>query len=116
MTLLFFKKLALLGEASHGTSEYYTWRADISKHLIQTMGFKFIAVEADGPSACAINRYVKNLPGAAETAEKAMEAFVQQVIILTFSFAGKKVTHFRPEFICKSSLAARNSIVRGYPY
>jgi erythromycin esterase len=71
------KKLVLLGEASHGTSEYYTWRADISKYLIRTKGFKFIAVEADWPSAYAINRYVKNLPGAAETAEKAMEAFVR---------------------------------------
>jgi len=71
------KKLVLLGEASHGTSEYYTWRAAISKHLVRTMDFKFIAVEADWPSAYAINRYVKNLPGAAETAEKAMEAFVR---------------------------------------
>jgi erythromycin esterase len=71
------KKLVLLGESSHGTSEYYTWRADISKYLIQTMDFKFIAVEADWPSAYVINRYVKNLPGAAETAKIAMEAFVR---------------------------------------
>ena len=37
-------KVVLLGEASHGTSEYYTWRAAISKRLIQEKGFDFIAV------------------------------------------------------------------------
>lgn len=71
------KKLVLLGEASHGTSEYYTWRAEISKYLITEKGFDFISVEADWPSAYAVNRYVKNLPGSAETAEEAMEAFVR---------------------------------------
>ncbi len=71
------KKLVLLGEASHGTSEYYTWRTDISKYLIQQMNYDFIAVEADWPSAFAVNRYVKNLPGAAETATQAMTAFVR---------------------------------------
>jgi erythromycin esterase len=37
----------LLGEASHGTSKYYTWRAAISKRLIEEKGFSFIAVEDD---------------------------------------------------------------------
>ena len=43
-------KLVLLGEASHGTHEYYTWRTAISKRLIQEHGFNFIAVEGDWPA------------------------------------------------------------------
>jgi erythromycin esterase-like protein len=42
-------KFVLLGEASHGTHEYYTWRAKISQRLIQEKGFSFIAVEGDWP-------------------------------------------------------------------
>src|SRR5215203_905106 len=49
----------LLGEASHGTHEYYQWRTAISKRLIQEKGFSFIAVEGDWPDCYKINRYVK---------------------------------------------------------
>src|SRR3712207_3603955 len=52
-------RLVLLGEASHGTSEYYTWRARISQRLIQEKGFSFIAVEGDWPDCYQVNRYVK---------------------------------------------------------
>src|SRR4051812_7344778 len=37
-------RLVLLGEASHGTSEYYTWRAEITRRLIVEKGFQFLAV------------------------------------------------------------------------
>ncbi len=49
----------LLGEASHGTHEYYTWRTAISKRLIEEKGFNFIAVEGDWPDCYKLNRYVK---------------------------------------------------------
>jgi erythromycin esterase-like protein len=49
----------LLGEASHGTSEFYRARAAISKHLIEEHGFNIVAVEADWPDAAAIDRYVR---------------------------------------------------------
>jgi erythromycin esterase-like protein len=49
----------LLGEASHGTSEYYTWRARLSQYLIREKGFSFIAVEGDWPDCYKVNRYVK---------------------------------------------------------
>lgn len=52
-------KYVLLGEATHGTSEFYTIRSEISKTLIQEKGFSFIAVEGDWPSCYALNRYVK---------------------------------------------------------
>ena len=52
-------RYVLLGEASHGTHEYYTWRAAISKRLIEEKGFSFIAVEGDWPDCYRINRFVK---------------------------------------------------------
>ena len=53
------RQLVLLGEASHGTHEYYTWRTKISKKLIAQKGFRFIAVEGDWPDCYRINRFVK---------------------------------------------------------
>lgn len=49
----------LLGEASHGTHEYYTWRAHTSKRLIEEKGFSVIAVEGDWPDCYKINRWIK---------------------------------------------------------
>lgn len=51
----------MLGEASHGTHEYYTWRAEISKRLIREKGFNFVAVEGDWPDCYILNRYIKGL-------------------------------------------------------
>ena len=51
--------IVMLGEASHGTHEYYTWRTAISKRLIEEKGFSFIAVEGDWPDCYKINRFVK---------------------------------------------------------
>jgi erythromycin esterase len=59
-------RVVLLGEASHGTHEYYTWRTALSKRLIQEKGFHFIAVEGDWPACFAVNAAVKSrqpLPG-----------------------------------------------------
>lgn len=53
-------KYVLLGEASHGTHEYYTWRAHISKYLIKEKGFTFIAVEGDWPACFRLNKWVKD--------------------------------------------------------
>ena len=53
------RPVVMLGEASHGTHEYYTWRTAISKRLIAEKGFNFIAVEGDWPDCYKINRYVK---------------------------------------------------------
>jgi erythromycin esterase-like protein len=44
-------RIVMLGEASHGTHEYYTWRNYISKKLIKEKGFDFIVVEGDWPIA-----------------------------------------------------------------
>lgn len=52
-------KLVLLGEASHGTHEFYAERARISRRLIEELGFDAIVVEADWPDAYVVDRYVR---------------------------------------------------------
>jgi erythromycin esterase-like protein/predicted phosphoribosyltransferase len=59
-------RFALLGEASHGTHEFYRERAAITRRLITEKGFTAIAVEADWPDAWRVNRYVRGLPGDAD--------------------------------------------------
>jgi erythromycin esterase len=66
-------KYVLLGEASHGTHEYYTWRTAISQRLIEEKGFKVIAVEGDWPDCYEINRYIKGYP---DTPLKASEVLL----------------------------------------
>ena len=51
----------LLGEASHGTHEFYSCRAEITKRLIAEKGFDAVAVEADWPDAYRVNRYVRGI-------------------------------------------------------
>src|SRR5947209_3354212 len=65
----------LLGEASHGTSEYYTWRATLSQRLIREKGFSFIAVEGDWPDCYRVNRYVKGYREAGSSARDVLHAF-----------------------------------------
>ncbi len=52
-------RVVLIGEASHGTSEYYRWRATLSKRLISEHGFSFVAVEGDWPDCRDVDRWVK---------------------------------------------------------
>lgn len=66
------KELVLLGEASHGTHEYYLWRDKISRRLIAEQNFSFIAVEGDFASLYHLNLYVKNLKGAAGSAKEVL--------------------------------------------
>lgn len=65
----------LLGEASHGTHEYYTWRTAITKRLVREKGFSFIAVEGDWPDCYKINRYVKGLDDQEKTAVDILKTF-----------------------------------------
>jgi len=60
----------MIGEASHGTSEFYTIRAELSKRLIEQKGFTIIAVEGDWPSVQAINQYVKGYSDGGQTAKE----------------------------------------------
>ncbi|HJT15046.1 MAG TPA: erythromycin esterase family protein [Dongiaceae bacterium] len=62
-------RFALLGEASHGTHEFYQERAEITKRLITEKGFTAVAVEADWPDADRVNRYVQGRSGDLDAAE-----------------------------------------------
>lgn len=68
-------KYVLLGEASHGTHEYYVWRAHISRKLIEQKGFSFIAVEGDWPDCYLLNRYIKSYADSGKDARTVLHAF-----------------------------------------
>ena len=53
-------RIVLLGEASHGTSEFYRMRERISRLLIERKGFSFVAIEGDWPDAARIDHYVRH--------------------------------------------------------
>ena len=67
-------RVVLLGEASHGTHDFYRVRAEITKRLIRERGFRAVAVEADWPDAYRVNRYVRARPPDAD-AEEALGGF-----------------------------------------
>lgn len=64
----------LLGEASHGILDYYTWRIRLSRRLIKEKGFSFTAVEGDWPDCYRLNRFVKGNT-VAESAYAVLHAF-----------------------------------------
>lgn len=67
------KRYVLLGEATHGTREFYQTRADITRQLIEHCGFDAVAIEGDWPDVWRINRYVQ--AESADTAAQALDDF-----------------------------------------
>lgn len=74
MDLIGNSRFVLLGEASHGTHDFYHTRAQITEWLIQEKGFSAVAVEADWPDAHRVNRYVQDRSGDGEAVE-ALDSF-----------------------------------------
>lgn len=68
--------VVLIGEASHGTHEFYDLRAHLTRALIASRGFNIVAVEADWPDAYRANRWVKG-QGSDGTADEALSDFVR---------------------------------------
>jgi erythromycin esterase-like protein len=62
-------RFVLIGEASHGTHEFYRIRAEITKRLIREYGFAAVAVEADWPDTYRINRFVRGQSNDADATE-----------------------------------------------
>jgi erythromycin esterase len=81
----------LLGEATHGTSEYYAWRVRISERLIREKGFSFIAVEGDWPDCYEVNRYVKGYPDSGSDAREVLRTFERWP---TWMWANEEVASF----------------------
>lgn len=67
-------KVVMLGEATHGTHEFYDWRREISQELITHHGFDFIAVEGDWPPCQSLNNYITH-GSEFGTAREALGAF-----------------------------------------
>lgn len=63
----------LVGESTHGTSEFYRWRIELTKRLIMEQGYSFVAVEGDWPDCYRLNRFVKGHEGA--SAAEALRQF-----------------------------------------
>jgi erythromycin esterase-like protein len=56
------RRVVLLGEASHGTSEFYRARTSITRRLVEEHGFTIVAAEADWPDAAVLDRYIRGRP------------------------------------------------------
>ena len=67
-------RFVLIGEASHGTHEFYQARAEMTQHLIVEHGFNAIAVEADWPDAYRVDRYVRGV-SEDQDADEALSGF-----------------------------------------
>ncbi|MGY1805237.1 erythromycin esterase family protein [Blastococcus sp. SYSU D00922] len=84
-------RIVAVGEASHGTHEYYAWRAALTRRLIEERGFRFVAVEGDWPDCYRVNRSVRLRPGADEDPRDALDAFARWP---TWMWANEEVVDF----------------------
>jgi erythromycin esterase-like protein len=84
-------RFVLLGEATHGTSEFYTWRAEITKRLILEKGFTIIGVEGDWPDCFRVNRYAKGRRDSGASAEEVLHGFSRWP---TWMWANREVQRF----------------------
>ncbi|MDQ4051199.1 MAG: erythromycin esterase family protein [Actinomycetota bacterium] len=67
-------RVVCIGEASHGTHEYYEWRAHLTRRLVEERDFAFVAVEGDWPDCHAVGRSVTASPDAPEDPRDALAA------------------------------------------
>src|SRR5947208_2506119 len=84
-------RVVMLGEASHGTHEFYAWRAAITRRLIEEKGFSFVAVEGDWPDCDRVDRSVRCLPDAPADPREALLAFERWP---TWMWANEEVVDF----------------------
>ncbi|HEY5944208.1 MAG TPA: erythromycin esterase family protein [Kofleriaceae bacterium] len=73
--LVAHKRIVMIGEASHGTHEFYDFRSALSRRLIQHHGFMAVAVEGDWPDALRADRYVRGQPIDDDGAIAALDSF-----------------------------------------
>lgn len=68
-------RCVLIGEAGHGTHEYYAWRAALTRRLIAERGFSFVAVEGDWPDCRKAGRCVTLAPGSPADPRDVLDAY-----------------------------------------
>ncbi len=84
-------RVVMIGEASHGTHEYYSWRAALTRRLITERGFAFVAVEGDWPDCERLDRSVRAEPDAPADPREALAEFARWP---TWMWANEEVTDF----------------------
>jgi erythromycin esterase len=84
-------RVVMLGEASHGTHEFYAWRAALTRRLIEERGFSFVAVEGDWPDCARVDRSVRCAADAPEDPREALAAFERWP---TWMWANEEVADF----------------------
>jgi erythromycin esterase-like protein len=67
-------RIVLIGEASHGTHEFYAMRAAITRRLIETRGFRAVTIEGDWPDTRRVDRFVRGASSDAD-ADMALSGF-----------------------------------------
>jgi hypothetical protein len=83
-------RFVLIGEAPHGTAEYYRWRAELSRRLIAERGFSFVAVEGDWPDCYRVNCWLRDRDGR-QSAEEVLATFDRWP---TWMWANEEVAEF----------------------
>ncbi len=94
-------RIVLLGEASHGTHEYYAWRAALTRRLVEERGFGVVAVEGDWPDCYEVNRCLRARPGAPESPRAVLDAYERWP---TWMWANEEVVAFA-EWLREHNLA-----------
>jgi erythromycin esterase-like protein len=84
-------RVVMVGEASHGTHEFYRWREELTRRLIAERGFSFVAVEGDWPDCDRVDRSVRCRDGAPDDPREALEAFARWP---TWMWANEEVVEF----------------------
>jgi erythromycin esterase len=84
-------RVVLIGEASHGTHEYYTWRDALTRRLIAEQGFDLVAVEGDWPDCARVDAAVRGEPGAPDDPRAALRAYERWP---TWMWANEEVVDF----------------------
>jgi erythromycin esterase len=84
-------RVVMVGEASHGTHEFYVWRALLTRRLIEEHGFSFVAVEGDWPDCERVDRSVRGAEGAPADPREALAEFDRWP---TWMWANEEVVDF----------------------
>jgi erythromycin esterase len=84
-------RVVMVGEASHGTHEFYTWRAELTRRLITERGFSFVAVEGDWPDCERVDAAVRGAPGAPDDPREALLSYDRWP---TWMWANEEVADF----------------------
>lgn len=103
-------RVVMIGEASHGTNEFYRWRAALTQRLIADKGFSFVAVEGDWPDCGRVDGAIRGFPGAPSDPRGALLAFDRWP---TWMWANEEVLDFC-RWLCAHNAALEASARVGF--